>query len=298
MLSQVVQTMDKFVKQCCDKQVLNLYSQIDQGKMLRSRLILLIAGQNDKAVELCAVVELIHLSSLLHDDVIDDASTRRGKPTIHTLFDTKTAIMLGDVLYSKAFSQLALMDKDVAYCVASAVTSLSVGEMMDMELSKSFNTNQQLYMDMIYKKTASLLEASTKSAAIISGKNINNFSVYGRSLGLCFQIVDDILDITQDTKTLGKPAMQDFKEGKTTLSYMLLYEILSNSDKTRLQSYFKKSLKKDELNWIKDKMTQHDIIDKTKQIAGKFATSGLNAIKHEQNKKLFDIIHDILNREK
>ncbi|RLA75524.1 MAG: polyprenyl synthetase family protein [Epsilonproteobacteria bacterium] len=298
MLSQVAQTMHKFVKQCENKQVLNLYNQIEQGKMLRSKLILLIAGQTPQAVELCAVVELIHLSSLLHDDVLDEASTRRGKPTIHILFDTKTAIMLGDVLYSKAFSQLSLIHKDVAYCISSAVTALSIGELLDIELSKSFNTNQELYMDMINKKTASLIEASTKSAAILSNKDRDKFAIYGKSLGLSFQIIDDILDITQNSETLGKPAMSDFKDGKTTLSYMLLYQELSNDDKTKLKSYFKKSLTKDELSWIKNNMTKHDILNKTKQIARQLAQNGLNAIKNEQNKKLFDIINDILNRER
>jgi len=298
MLYKVKQIMNMFVKQCGDKEVLSLYNQIEHGKMLRSRLILLIAGDSDKAAELCAVVELIHLSSLLHDDVIDEAPTRRGKPTIHMLFDTKTAIMLGDVLYSKAFSQLTLMDKEVAYIVSSAVTALSIGEMIDIELSKSFNTNQQSYMDMIDKKTASLLEASTKSAAILADKDKDSFAIYGRSLGLCFQIVDDILDITQDSETLGKPAMNDFKEGKTTLPYMLLYHELSDDDKTKLRSYFKKELSKEELNWIKEKIKKHDTIDKTRQIAKNLAKDGLNAIKHEQNKKLFDIIQDILNREK
>ncbi len=190
------------------------------------------------------------------------------------------------------------MDKEVAYTVSSAVTALSIGEMIDIELSKSFNTNQQSYMDMIDKKTASLLEASTKSAAIISGKNTKNFATYGKSLGLCFQIVDDILDITQDSETLGKPAMNDFKEGKTTLSYMLLYDELSDDDKTKLRSYFKKELSTDELNWIKENIKKHSIIDKTRQIAKNLAKDGLNAIKHEQNKKLFDIIQDILNRER
>ncbi len=298
MLDIVSQAMYKFVQQCDDAHVLNLYNQIERGKMLRSKLILLIAGQTPQAVELCAVVELIHLSSLLHDDVLDEAHTRRGRPTIHMLFDTKTAIMLGDVLYSKAFSQLSLMDKEVAYTVSSAVTSLSIGEMIDIELSKSFNTNQQSYMDMIDKKTASLLEASTKSAAILADKDKDSFAIYGKSLGLCFQIVDDILDITQDSETLGKPAMNDFKEGKTTLSYMLLYHELSDDDKTKLRSYFKKELSTDELNWIKEKIKKHDTIDKTRQIAKNLAKDGLNAIKHEQNKKLFDIIQDILNRER
>ncbi len=290
--------MDEFVYECGHKQTIKLYNHISQGKMLRSSLIIEIAGQSEKTIQLCAVIEMIHLASLLHDDVIDEAPLRRGKETIHKLYDTKTAIMLGDLLYSKAFSKLTLMDKDIAFCVSNAVTSLSIGEMLDIELSNSFNTNLETYIDMIEKKTASLIEASTKSASILANKNQTNFAIYGNSIGLCFQIIDDILDVTQDSSTLGKPCLLDFKEGKTTIVYILLYQNLSQTDKNRLKSYFKKDLNQDQQNWIKQMIHKHDIISKTKQICKNIAKDGLDAIKNEENKKLFDIINNIIDREK
>ena len=107
--------------------------------MLRSKLILKIAGVSDESIKLCAVVEMIHAASLLHDDVIDESDTRRGKPSINALFDNKTSIMFGDILYSKAFTQLTFMDKDIAYTVSNAVTLLSIGEMLDVDLTNDFN---------------------------------------------------------------------------------------------------------------------------------------------------------------
>ncbi len=120
--------------------------------MLRSKLILKIAGISEESIKLCAVVEMIHAASLLHDDVIDEADIRRGKPSINALFDNKTSIMFGDILYSKAFTQLSQMDKEIAYTVSNAVTLLSIGEMADVDLTQNFNTSYDKYFDMIYKK--------------------------------------------------------------------------------------------------------------------------------------------------
>ena len=106
-----------------------------------------------------------------------------------------------------------------------------------VNLAKDFNPDKNLYLNMIYKKTASLIEASTWAAAIlIKHPEADKFKVYGKNLGLAFQIIDDILDITQTSEQLGKPAMNDFKEGKTTLPYILLYEKLNIKDKMLLQS--------------------------------------------------------------
>ncbi len=128
-----------------------------------------------------AIVEMIHAASLLHDDVIDESDTRRGKSSINALFDNKTAIMFGDVLYSKAFTQLSQMDKEIAYTVSNAVTLLSIGEMLDVDLTQSFNTSYDKYLDMIYKKTASLIEASAKAAAILASLDKEKYALYGKT---------------------------------------------------------------------------------------------------------------------
>jgi len=141
-LSLVKNQIKQFVQECNDAKSLALLDLLATGKMLRSKLILKIAGINEEAIKLCAIVEMIHAASLLHDDVIDEAHTRRGKPSVNALFDNKTAIMFGDILYSKAFTELSQMDKRIAYTVSNAVTLLSIGEMLDVDLTQKLQ--QQL----------------------------------------------------------------------------------------------------------------------------------------------------------
>ena len=251
-LEKVKNQIKEFVEVCNHQKSLELLDKLATGKMLRSKLILKIAGVNEESIKLCAVVEMIHAASLLHDDVIDDADTRRGQPSVNALYDNKTSIMFGDILYSRAFTELSQMDKRVAYTISNAVTLLSIGEMIDVDLTNSFNTSYDLYLDMIYKKTASLIEASARAAAIIAGLDEQKYAIYGKNLGLAFQMIDDILDITQDSATLGKPSMHDFVEGKVTIPYLLLHERVE--DKTKLESLYKKELNSEESAWIKEQM--------------------------------------------
>ncbi|MBI3874287.1 MAG: polyprenyl synthetase family protein, partial [Arcobacter sp.] len=247
--------------------------------------------------KLCAIVEMIHAASLLHDDVIDEATTRRGQQTINSIFGNITSIMFGDILYSKAFTELTKMPQDVAYAISNAVTLLSVGELLDVELSKTFNTSYDKYLDMIYKKTASLIEASASSAASLAGKNIENFANYGRNLGLAFQMIDDILDITEDSAKLGKPSMLDFVEGKVTIPYLLLFERIDESEKLQLETLYKKELSDDELMWIKEKMNATLAIADSIDMAKKFGFEAINAIKNEQNEELVGIMKAMIERD-
>jgi octaprenyl-diphosphate synthase len=294
-LQEVKNQIKLFVQGCSHQRSLELLDLLAQGKMLRSKLILKIAEVNEQSIKLCAIVEMIHAASLLHDDVIDEADTRRGKPSINALFDNKTSIMFGDILYSIAFTQLSQMDKTIAYTVSNAVTLLSIGEMMDVELTKDFNTSYDAYMDMIYKKTASLIEASAKAAAILANKDENAFAKYGRNLGLAFQMIDDILDITQDSQTLGKPALHDFVEGKVTIPYLLLYKKLE--DKQSLVKLYKKPLNDEESNWIKIKMKETNALNESIKLAKDIANEALEAIKSEQNEDLVMIMKAMTERE-
>ncbi len=287
-LEQVKQQIIHFVKECNHQKSLDLLDNLATGKMLRSKLILKIAGVSKESLELCAVVEMIHAASLLHDDVIDEADTRRGKPSVNALFDNKTAIMFGDILYSKAFTQLTQMDKKIAYTVSNAVTLLSIGEMDDVDLTDNFNSSYDKYLDMIYKKTASLIEAASKSAAILAGLNEEKYALYGKNLGLAFQMIDDILDITQDSKTLGKPAMLDFVEGKVTIPYLLLHERLENKEK--LESLYKKELSNEESNWIKQQMNETKALEDSINLAKKIGNEAINVVKDEANSETLVLI--------
>ncbi|MFK2823573.1 polyprenyl synthetase family protein [Arcobacter sp. YIC-80] len=295
-LQQVKDQIKTFVKECNDEKSLVLLDKLANGKMLRSKLVLKIAGVSEQSVKLCAVIEMIHAASLLHDDVIDEADTRRGQPSVNALYDNKTSIMFGDILYSKAFTELTTMPYEIAHTVSSAVTLLSIGEMLDVDLTNSFNTSYEKYNDMIYKKTASLIEASAKSAAILAGLSKEKYALYGKNLGLAFQMIDDILDITQDSTTLGKPAMLDFVEGKVTIPYLLLHERLE--DKAKLESLYKKELTSEESSWIKQMMNETNALEDSIKLAKKLGNEAIEAVKDEPNSEtLIFIMKAMIERE-
>jgi octaprenyl-diphosphate synthase len=296
-LNQVKEQIKTFIKEIGDARSLELLDMLATGKMLRSKLILKIAGITVESIKLCAIVEMIHASSLLHDDVIDEADTRRGSPSINALFDNKTAIMFGDILYSKAFTELTFMPSDIAYNISNAVTLLSVGEMLDVELSKEFNNSYDKYLDMIYKKTSSLIESSAKCGAILASKDEHRFATYGKNLGIAFQMIDDILDITQDSETLGKPALHDFKEGKTTLPYIYLYEALDDEGKQKLISLHGKTLKSDELSWLKEQFEKHNIVIKSYNEAKALVVEAIELMNNQGESSLSKIAMSMIDRE-
>ncbi len=296
MLEEVEILIGNFIKEV-DLNIFNLYSSIPKGKMLRAKLIFKIAGYSKESIRLASVVEMIHTASLLHDDVIDRSLKRRGESSINALYGDKVAIMLGDILYSKGFFELLTLNKEIAEIISDAVVKLSIGEMLDVDLSKEINYSRELYFDMIYKKTASLIEATAKSAAILSKKDGDSFGLYGKNLGLAFQIVDDILDITMSDKELGKPALADFKDGKTTLPYIYLLERLSPDDRDRLISLYKRDLTAEDSSWIKRNMIESGAIEQSKELVQKLAQEALEAIKDYKSVDLERIIIDMIKRD-
>ncbi len=270
-MQRVEAEIARLIDECEYDEVTNLFKSLSGGKRLRAKLILKIAPNHKSAPKLAAVVELIHAASLLHDDVIDEAQTRRGVRSVNATEGSKISVMLGDILYSKAFTELVDFDKEIAKTIASSVTSLSKGEMLDVKMAENFNDDEEKYLDMLYLKTATLIEAAARSSAILAGKNAEIHAIYGRNLGLSFQIIDDILDITQDSKTLGKPALNDYVEGKCTLPYIYLYKLLSDEDKEKLKSIHAKELSEEDSMWIREKMNQHKTIEKSFELALKLS---------------------------
>jgi len=259
-------------------EVTHLFGMLSGGKRLRAKLILKIAGEHKDAPLLAAVVELIHAASLLHDDVIDDAMTRRGVTSVNATEGSKTAVMLGDILYSKGFTELVAFDKDVAQTIAASVTALSKGEMMDVKMAEEFNSDEGKYLDMLYLKTATLIEAAAKASALLVGKDADKHALYGRNLGLSFQIIDDILDITSDEATLGKPAMNDFVEGKCTLAYIYLYHHLNEDEKQKLLSLHAKKISQEETLWIQEKMQEYKTVEQSFLLAKELSKEAQNAM--------------------
>lgn len=273
-----------------------MFEQISCGKMLRSSLILAISGKTQESLRLCAIVELIQLASLLHDDVIDESAMRRGRKAIHSEFGNKNAIMLGDALYAKAFFHLSAYPQAVAKSLSDSVCKLASGEIYDVFLSQEFHTSKEQYLLMVEQKTASLIAASAECAAILAGLNPYEYFHYGRCLGIAFQIIDDILDITQSQETLGKPSMSDFKEGKMTLPYLFLFEELGLDDQKKLQNLCGKTLEQSQEEWIKNLMQEKKSIQKAKDFAQEMTKKSLQELKKPYNPKLDEMVGLMLER--
>ncbi len=297
MINAVERKIEQYVSELDDAHVSSLYKKLPHGKRLRSKLILKIAGSNLKVVKTAATIEMIHAASLLHDDVIDDANTRRGKVSINASHGNKNAIMMGDILYSKAFFELNSISSEIAKVVSNAVVQLSLGELTDVELSKRFHTNKKAYLKMLYQKTASLMEASSESAAILVGKDRVAYRDYGRKLGMAFQMIDDILDIISDEKTLGKPALHDFEEGKVTLPYIYLYEALHEEDQEYLVSLHRKKIGQDEAEWIKVAMKKYNIIEKASLEAKELIGEAIVSMERLGEHDLSNIAKSMIERE-
>jgi len=293
-MQRVENEISRLIQECDYDEVTRLFKMLSGGKRLRAKLILKIAPEHEKAPLLAAIVELIHAASLLHDDVIDEAETRRGVPSVNATDGSKTAVMLGDILYSKAFTELVGFDKEIAQVVAASVTALSKGEMMDVKMAEEFNHDEDKYLDMLYLKTATLIEAAAIASALLVGKDAAKYGVYGRNLGLSFQIIDDILDITADSKILGKPAMNDFVEGKCTLPYIYLYDVLDTLDKQRLINAHAKSIDENEVNWIKEKMKEHQSVEKSFKLAQRLSNEAMEAVKDDT--ALVEILQTMIKR--
>lgn len=281
MLECVENIIARLVDEVDFPQAKELFSKLSGGKRLRARLILTIAPSHPDAPLLGAIVELIHAASLLHDDVIDEAMVRRGTPSVNATHGSKMAIMLGDILYSKAFSSLTSFDPKIARYIAESVTKLSVGEMMDVAMAENFNTNRDEYLKMLYLKTATLIESCAYCAALLEEKEASQYAVYGKNLGLAFQIVDDILDITSDSATLGKPALNDFVEGKTTLPYIDLYESLDAKEKERLLEYHGRPLEANEKEWLFASMEKYQVIERSYDYAQSLCDEAISAVPDE-----------------
>jgi len=276
-LKSVQDKIASMVASMNDDNSTKLFECIEHGKMLRSALMLKICD-SDEVIPLCAVIELIHLASLLHDDVIDNASLRRKKPTVNALFGDRSAVMFGDILYSKAFYELTFLDPFIARVVSHAVNTLSVGELEDVAMGAAFNDDEEKYLSMLYKKTGVLIEASCIAAGYMAGLNHEKLGVFGKSLGIAFQIVDDILDITGNEATLGKPAFGDFREGKSTLPYIYLSRVLPDEQNKKLLSLFGKECSQEDISWLKESFETHHTIERTKAKALAITNEGLQAL--------------------
>lgn len=194
-----------------------------KGKMLRPTLLLLASEVEEaaepRAAAYAAVVELIHLATLVHDDAVDHSVLRRGMPTINALFTHQVAVIAGDFLYSRAVQELVrLGDLEPLRVFAKASNELTVGEMRQLSALDALAFSEEDYEFLIRAKTAALFSASCEVGALCgSPSHRESLARFGSYLGMAFQVVDDLLDYTEASSTLGKPAGLDLREHKVTL---------------------------------------------------------------------------------
>lgn len=219
------------------------------GKKFRPALTLLscqaVGGKPEKALKAAAAIELTHTFSLIHDDIMDNDDTRRGKPAVHKVWGEPLAILAGDSLFAKSFELLSQSAEDnIAYervvdalqVLTNSCINICEGQALDMAFEDTFNVTKDEYMNMVYKKTGDLITASTTIGAIMGGASSNEIQAlrtYGKQIGLAFQIQDDYIDLTGD-ESIGKPVGSDLVEGKKTLMVVYALEKANKEDHDRL----------------------------------------------------------------
>jgi len=268
------------------------------GKRLRALLTLgssklcgYLKGGRD--INLAACIELIHGATLLHDDVIDNSDTRRGKKTINTIWGNQSAILTGDYLLSRCF-EIMVEDGnlEVLKLLSSTSAKIAQGEILQLQHKGEIDMLEETYLKIIYSKTAALFSAATKVGAILSKKNNKEkeaLEFYGKNLGLTFQIADDTLDYNSEINLFGKKVGNDFYEGKITLPIILLYQEANYTEKKQLENIFKQDIRStDDLSVILKLISKYKIISKCYKKAEhfiNFASNSLSIFKDSEEKK-------------
>ena len=217
------------------------------GKRIRPTLTVLIAKalnyQGQELINLASAIELLHTATLIHDDVVDQSEIRRGKKSIHNKWDNAHGVLVGDFVYSKAFQLMAsLSDKKIIQTLANSTNRISEGEVLQLNFLESSAFDEDMYFKIIGRKTAELFKASTVTAAILSGVNeatIKTAGEFGFSLGIAFQLRDDLLDYYGKETETGKKIGKDFLEGKVTLPLIKALELAENKETDFLKNAFK-----------------------------------------------------------
>ena len=212
------------------------------GKRLRPALVLLISRMlgytGEREVRYAAVVELIHTATLIHDDIIDGSDLRRGRPTANQRWGNQTTILVGDWLYSRSMDLcLEFADVEIMRRLTAATLQMTEGEILADRVRGRLDLDEATYLDITRRKTAELFAAACALPALFQPSTLHlteRLTEFGRDLGLCFQLIDDLLDFTAARRDLGKPVMADLREGRATLPLLLLVPRLDRARRERL----------------------------------------------------------------
>lgn len=255
------------------------------GKQFRPGIVLLISRAISRNGELSSrhrrlaqITEMIHTASLVHDDVVDGASTRRGVATVHSRFNHRVAVLAGDFLFAQASWHLANLDNlDVVKLLSRVIMDLADGEVKQGLFRFDSRQKFSTYLDKSYCKTASLIANSSQAAGVLSGINddkLESLYMFGRKLGLAFQVVDDILDFTGDDLQLGKPAASDLASGYLTSPALYALEQYPSLAKLIEREFKNHGDLEEALRLVRDS----NAINRSRKLAEKFATEACQEI--------------------
>ncbi|MBD1159448.1 polyprenyl synthetase family protein [Pelagibacterales bacterium SAG-MED19] len=271
------------------------------GKKLRALLTLGSAkmcgySKGTRDINLAACVELIHSATLMHDDVIDNGSLRRGKKTLNKIWDNHSSVLIGDYLLSRCFEMMVEDGNlEVLKLLSSTSSKIAQGEILQLQHQGEVDMLEETYLKIISAKTAELFAAATKVGAILSNmknKEKEALEFYGRNLGLTFQIADDTLDYNSELKLFGKKIGQDFYEGKITLPIILLFQKANIQEKKFLKDIFlKDNRSENDLDYSLSLIKKYDVIKACYQKAEHYinlASNALSLFKDSEEKNILE----------
>tara|TARA_Y100000992_G_C21251507_1_gene486092 strand:+ start:40 stop:1053 length:1014 start_codon:yes stop_codon:yes gene_type:complete len=271
------------------------------GKRLRALLTLGSArlcgyAKGTRDINLAACVELIHSATLMHDDVIDNGSVRRGKETLNKVWDNHSSVLVGDYLLSRCFEMMVEDGNiEVLKLLSSTSSIIAQGEVLQLQHKGEVDMLEETYLKIISSKTAELFAAATKVGAILSDmktKEKEALEFYGRNLGLTFQIADDTLDYNSELKLFGKKIGKDFYEGKITLPIILLFQKANDQERGNLQKIFsRKDRDENDFNYSLSLIKRYEIIKGCYQKARHYinlASNSLSIFKDCKQKAILD----------
>ncbi|WP_416674765.1 solanesyl diphosphate synthase [Egbenema bharatensis] len=277
------------------------------GKRLRPAIVLLLSRATMPTQEITAkhrrlaeITEMIHTASLVHDDVIDEAELRRGVPTVHSSFGNRVAVLAGDFLFAQSSWYLANLDNlAVVKLLSQVIMDLAEGEILQGLNRFDTSLSIEAYLEKSYYKTASLIANSSKAAGLLSGVSpemASDLYSYGRHIGLAFQIVDDILDFTGSSDSLGKPAVSDLKSGNLTAPVLYALE-----EKPYLETLIEREFAQDEdLDQAIAIVESSQGIPRSRELAAHHARSAVQHLTHvppsESRQALIELADYVLSR--
>ena len=257
------------------------------GKRVRPALVLLISRMlgysGERDIRYAAVIEMIHTATLIHDDIIDESDLRRGKPTANRKWGNQGTVLVGDWLYTRTMDlSLELGDVEVMRLLTSATLQMIEGEILADRVRGLLDLGEATYMDITRRKTAELFSAACALPALFQASTLHlteTLAEFGRSLGMCFQLVDDALDFTSSRSELGKPVMADLREGRMTLPMILLLPRLSRDQRGQIQDVLRSgefdAIGQDQ---VLEMITMSGVLNEVHRRAAAFADRAIAAI--------------------